>query len=209
MNKRSLVLVAAISTLAFACRSLSLAPATATPQILPTPTLVSTLAHYENEWVAFDYPSGLKVFEAGFADPIWYPTVDFGAGLVAGLGDERFFHFEKYFRSIRMLRRELPAGAEFTLIMEQIYAQPGVDHPEVLVEGALDLNGPIMVDGRAAVQKSYRIYSGEPAYDFRDIWVPADDHLYIVSISTEWTNPEDLAAFEAMGDDLLAGLQLK
>jgi hypothetical protein len=208
MNK-SLVIAAAISTLAFACRSLGLSTETPTPQILPTPTLASALDRFENEWVAFDYPSGLTVFEAGFADPIWYPTVDFGADLVAGLGDERFFGFDNYFRSIRILRRTLPAGTDFMPVMQQVYAQPGVDHPQVLVEGVLDLNGEIILDGRAAVQRSYRIYSGEPAYDFRDIWIPADDYLYIVCISTEWTNPEDFAAFEAMADDLLAGLQLK
>jgi len=209
MRTKSFVFVAAISTLAFACRSLSLSPATPTPQILPTPTMTSALAHFENEWVAFDYPSGLKVFEAGFANPIWYPTVDFGAELVAGLGDERFFGFENYYRSIRILRRTLPAGSDFMPIMQQVYAQPGVDHPQVLVEGVLDLNGGIMLDGRAAIQKSYRIYSGEPAYEFRDIWIPVDDQLFILTIATEWTNPEDFAAYEAMGDALVAGLHLK
>jgi len=209
MKNKSLVLAAAISASVLACRSLSLSTPTPTPGILPTPTMVSALAHFENEWVAFDYPSGLKVFEAGFADPVWYPTLDFGAELVAGLGDERFFGFEMYFRSIRILRRELPAGADFTPVMEQVYAQPGVDHPQVLVEGALDLNGQVTVDGRAATQKSYRIYSGEPAYELRDVWIPAGDGVYIVSIITQWTNPDDLTAFEAMADSLLQSLVIK
>jgi hypothetical protein len=154
-------------------------------------------------------PRALGLACTGFSDPIWYPTVDFGAELVAGLGDDRFFGSETYFRSIRILRRELPAGADFTLTIEQIYTQRGVDHPQVLVEGALDLNGPITVDGRAAVQKSYRIYSGEPAYDFRDIWIPVDDHLYIVTIATQWTNPDDLNAFESSAADLLGSLVIK
>ena len=209
MKQRGIVLVAAFSTLAFACRSLSLFPATPTPQILPTPTLASALAHFENKWVAFDYPAGWALFEAGFENPIWYPTVDFGASLVAGLGDDRFFGFGSYYRSIRVLRRDLPATADLNGIMAAVYAQSGAKYPWPLVAGGLDLDGAITIGRQAVVQRSYRIYSGEPAYDLCDIWIPGDTDLYIVNIATEWTNPEDVAAFEATAADLLASLVIK
>jgi len=60
-----------------------------------------------------------------------------------------------------------------------------------------------------AVQKELCIYSGEPAYELRDVWIRVDNEFYIVSIGTEWTNPEDFDAFESMADDLLESLVIK
>ena len=209
MQIRGSIIVCVLIASALACQTsaVPLAPPTAT--LAPTPTLGSGLSHFENEWVAFDHPAGLTVYEAGFTAVIWYPHIDFGGELVAGLGDERFFGFGNYYRSIRIVRRVLPPASDLARIMGDVYAQAGVKYPWPLVDGALDLNGPITIDGRDAIQKSYRIYSGEPAYELRDIWIPISDEVYIVCIITEWTNPEDFAAFEALAHDLLESLDIK
>jgi hypothetical protein len=77
------------------------------------------------------------------------------------------------------------------------------------VDGVLDLSGSISIDARDAIQKSYRIYSGEPAYDLRDIWIPVEDAIFIISIATEWTNPDEFAAFETLADKLLRSLEFR
>ena len=209
MNTRFAFGGAVLFVATIACETVNLPLATATPPVLPTATLISASAHFENEWVAFDHPQGLTVYAAGFEDPIWYPTVDFGGELVAGLGDERFFGFDNYYRSIRILRRRSAPGADLEGIMADVYAQTGPEHAWPLVDGVLNLDGPITIDGHDAVQKSYRIYSGEPAYELRDVWIRVDNEFYIVSIGTEWTNPEDFDTFESMADDLLESLVIK
>ena len=206
MPSRTHILLTLPITLALVCRTLTLPFTPATPTVAPTATLDMNLLHFENQWVAFDYPAGLQLHQAGFETIIWYPYVDLGGKLVVGLGDERFFGFGNYYRSVRIMRQSLPPGADLTVIMAEAYEQRGVKHPWPLMEGALDANGPISIDGRDAIQKSYRIYSGEPAYDLRDIWIPVNDELYVVTIATEWTNPEDFAAFEVLADKLLRSL---
>jgi len=209
MNIHRAVAVSVLIASALACQTFTKPLTPPTPTVAQTPILNSGLSHFENDWIAFDHPAGLTVYDAGFTAVIWYPHIDFGGELVAGLGDERFFGFGNYYRSIRIVRRVLPPASDLARIMADVYAQSGVKYPWPLVNGALDLNGPITIDGRDAIQKSYRIYSGEPAYELRDIWIPIKDEVYIVCIITEWTNPEDLAAFEALADDLLDSLDIK
>jgi hypothetical protein len=203
------MLIAMVIGSAVACQSLAPPVAAPTPSSSPRPTAASELLHFENEWISFDYPAGLTLYEAGFADVIWYPYIEFGGELVAALGDERFFGFDNYFRSIRIVRRAWSQAADLETIMAEVYAQTGVEHPWPLVDGVLDLSGSISIDARDAIQKSYRIYSGEPAYDLRDIWIPVEDAIFIISIATEWTNPDEFAAFETLADKLLRSLEFR
>jgi hypothetical protein len=75
--------------------------------------------------------------------------------------------------------------------------------------GVLNANGVITVDGLSALQRTYRVYSGEPAYELRDIWIQKDNELFIIAIWTEYTNPDDFAAFQAGADLLLESLHIK
>jgi hypothetical protein len=93
-------------------------------------------------------------------------------------------------------------------LLAESYAQPGVNHPFPLAEGVLQLNGPIDIDGHAAIQKSYRIRSGPAPYELRDIWIPVNNDVYLVCILTQWTNADDLA-FETAADAMLQSLEIK
>ena len=75
--------------------------------------------------------------------------------------------------------------------------------------GVMDTVVPVTVAGLPAFQTTYRVYIGEPAYDLRDVWIPKDDELFIVSIWTQYTNPEAIAAFQADADLLLNSLRIK
>ena len=75
--------------------------------------------------------------------------------------------------------------------------------------GILNADGLVDVNGWTGRQKTYRVYSGEPAYELRDIWIQKDDEIFILSIWTEYTNPDDFAAFQASADALLKSLQIK
>ena len=204
MRIRTSILLTLLIAAALACQAV-------TPSEVPTASPASTpdSLHFDSEWLAFDYPPNMRLFTGNDATFSPYPYIDLGGELVAGLGDDRFLGFGSYFRSIRVIRRPFPAGTNLDQLMEDLYAQPGAEHPWPLVEGPLDLNGPIAISGHEGIQKSYRIYSGEPAYDLRDVWIPVDTQLFIVSISAEWTNPDDVSAFESTADDLLDSLVIK
>ena len=67
----------------------------------------------------------------------------------------------------------------------------------------------INVNGYDAMQKAYRIYSGEPAYELRDLWLQRDNTGYLISIWTIYTNPEDYARFQAGAEVLLDSIVFK
>ena len=177
------------------------------PTASPTPFPEAMLLHYEDQVVAFDYLKGLKVYAAGDPAFVCYPDFELGGELVVGLGDPKFTGFDKYYRSIRIFHRPMPPGSNLEGIMLEAYRQAETKFPQQ--SGVLDASGPVTVDGLPAYQKTYRVYSGEPAYELRDIWVQKDHELFIVSIWTEYTNPDDFAAFEAGADVLLQSLDIK
>lgn len=212
MHIQSLFFLVVLVTPALACQGLTpptLVPATT----ITSPTAASTsnanpkLVHFENEWVAFDYPGEFKLHQAGDAAFHWYPDLDLGGELVAGLGDPTEFAYEQYFRSLRIMRRAMPAGSDLQKIMADTY-DPGRQRLP-LQEGMLKATGPVTVSGLPAYQKTYRVYSGEPAYDLRDIWVQHDGTLYTIAIATGWHNPDSFAAFQALADRWLQSLKIK
>jgi hypothetical protein len=201
MNKRALVIAAVLMILTLACNSL----------IKPTPTLgpptQPAILHFENDVVSFDYPEGMEVNSAGNPTFKSYPDIELGGELIVGLGDPRFAAFDEYFRSIRIIRQTMPPDSNLEAIMLETYRAAEPHFPQD--RGVLDATGVITVDGLDAFQKTYRVYSGEPAYELRDVWIPRGDDLFIVAIWTEYTNPDDFAAFEAGGDLLLRSLGIK
>jgi len=182
---------------------------TPTPEPTPSPTLfpASLILHFENDVVAFDYLEELMVYNAGDATFQVYPDFKLGDDLVVGLGDPRFIGFDNYYRSIRILRQTIPAGSNLETIMFDTYREAEKKFPQE--NGILNANGVITFNGFTAVQRTYRVYSGEPAYELRDIWTQKDNEIFIIAIWTEYTNPDDFAAFEAGADLLLQSLLIK
>ena len=180
-----------------------------TPEPTPSPSPYpdSMLLHFENDVVAFDYLKGMKLYTTGDPAFVCYPDIQLGGELVVGLGDPKFINFDTYFRSIRIFRLPMPPGSNLEATFLEAYRQAEKKLP--LQNGVLDANGPVTVAGLAALQKTYRVYSGEPAYELRDIWVQKDDVLFVVSIWTEYTNPDDFAAFQAIADMFINSLQIK
>jgi hypothetical protein len=177
------------------------------PTASPTPFPTSMLLHFENDVVAFDYLKGMKTYSATDSTFQCYPDFQLGGELVAGLGDPKFTGFGNYYRSIRIFRQQIPSGSNLESIMLEAYRVAGEHFQQE--NGILNANGPITVSGLSAVQRTYRVYSGEPAYEMRDIWIQRDNELYIIAIWTEYTNPDDFAAFQAGADVLLESLQIK
>jgi len=201
---RRITILAVLTTFALACEALALP---AFPTAAPTSSADPTLQHFEDQWVAFDYPQGLDVYEGLDPSFKWSLDVDVGGEQVVGLGDSQARANGVYLRSIRITHRGLPADQEIQKTMQETYES---------FEALYDTNEPLLappqttiVDGVRAYQKSYRIFWGEPAYDFRDVWVPHNDALYIVAILVRWSNPDALAEFNAVADGLLRSLVIK
>ena len=101
----------------------------------------------------------------------------------------------------------MPSGLDLQAMMQAAYDQVEPRFPQN--QGTLDTTGPVTIDGYSAYQKTYRVYSGEPAYELRDIWVQKDSEIFLVSIWSEYTNPEDFAEFQADANLLLVSLDIK
>ena len=212
MNPRHLIIPTVLITFALACQGITLT-ATPTPTGNVKPTMPSTsssgsgLQHFENQWVAFDYPKNLKAYTADDKSFRWYPELDLGGELLAGLGDPEVYAYEMYFRSIRIMRRAKPAGYDLQKMMSETY--DGVAQRNPIYDGALRASGPVTVSRMPAYQKTYRVFSGEPAYDLRDIWVEHYGVVDIIAIATAWHNPDNFAQFELMADGILKSLVIK
>jgi hypothetical protein len=209
MNTRSnhylAILMAFTILLATACNTIPLFPKP-TPSPLPYATKEPKLLHFENEIVAFDYPAGMKIYSAMDSTFQCYPDFEFGGEMVVGLGDPNFTDFGNDYRSIRIFHQQIPAGSNLEAIMLDAY-RVAEEHFQQ-ENGILNANGPITVYGLSAVQRTYRVYSGEPAYEMRDIWIQRDNEIYIIAIWTEYTNPDDFAAFQAGAELFVNSLRI-
>jgi len=181
--------------------------ATPEPTPLPTPIPAAMLLHFENNIVAFDYLKGMTLYSNNTPAFICYPAIDFGGETVVGLGDSRFFDFGTYSRSIRITRLVIPSGSNLEVIFSETYRKAEKKFPTE--EGILATNRLVDVNGWTGLQKTYRVYSGEPAYELRDIWLQKGNEIFILSIWTVYTNADDFAAFQASAEVLLKSLQIK
>ena len=170
------------------------------------PTSTPALLHFENEVVAFDYMEGMDLHADGGAALKCIPDFQLGGELVVGLGGLKLGS-DRYFRSIRIFRQPMLSDSNLETIMQEAYLR--ADPYKVWSPGVMDTALPVTVAGLPAIQTTYRIYIGEPAYELRDVWVQKEDKLFIVAIWTQYTNPEAIAAFQANADLLLNSLQLK
>lgn len=180
---------------------------TPTPTPTPTPYPAALLSHYEDSRVAFDYPTGMTIFQPGDALSTSYPDFNLGGDLLIGVGDPVQLHFEKYHRSIRIHRLALKDATLFEL--QYLDAYVPIEKKYSPGPGLLTLPGKISIGGWDALQKTYRIYSGEPAYELRDIWLPKGKEVFIISIYTIYTSPEDFSLFQSGADAFINSLILK
>jgi hypothetical protein len=180
---------------------------TPTPTAIPTSYPATLLKHFENNIVSFDYPQHMVIFQPGDPHSMCFPDHLLGGELVVGMGDSAYLDRDKYYRSIRIYRLALPAGSNFELIFMESYRP--MEKKYVLKPGVLELPSRIDIGGWTAIQKTYRITHGEPAYELRDIWIPKGDQIYILSIWTVFTNPEDFSQFQSGADAFLNSLVLK
>ena len=178
-----------------------------TTTLAPTSFPASETLHYENDVVAFDYLRRMKVFEAG--DPTFqcHPSFPLGGDFVVAIGDPKFASSGSYYRCIMVYRQPMLPGSNLETIMLEAYRQAEAKVPRH--KGEMDATGPVAVAGLSGFQWTYRIFWGEPAYELRDVWVPKAGELFIISISTRYTNPDDFAAFQAGADVLLGSLRIK
>ena len=180
---------------------------TMTPTPAPTPYPSSLLLHYEDDAVAFDYPLELKAHAVADAAYAVYPDYHLAGELMVGLGDPAFLTFDKYHRSISISEMEVPQGSSIELLWMEAYQDIEEKyHPQ---ESAFELPTLVNVNGYDAMQKSYRIYSGEPAYELRDLWLQKENRGFLISIWTIYTNPQDYERFQSGADALLDSIVFK
>jgi hypothetical protein len=157
--------------------------------------------------VAFDYPLELIVHQAADKAYVVYPDYRLAGELVVGLGDPQFLTFDKYHRSISIYKMEVPKGGSIELIWMEAYNKIQDKYkPQESTFGRPTLTN---VNGYDAMQRTYRIYSGEPAYELRDLWLQRESAGYLISIWTIYTNPEDYARFQAGAEALLDSVVFK
>jgi len=207
---RPSIIASVLVTAILACQTLTPGPppepGPAKPSPAPTVPFSQRQAHFENQWVAFDHPEGLEVYAAGDATFLSYLDIDLGGDLVVGLGDPRLAHSGRYWRSIRILRRALPAGMDLTQLMTETYAQWILERASPPIGGEPGADGPVTVNARGAVQKVYRV---DPSYEHRDIWIPVNAEVFIISIGYMWTTYQDVTDFNALADGILRTLVIK
>ncbi len=167
---------------------------------LPTATTEPRFLHLDNGQVAFDYPEGMQLYAAGDPAFVTYP-IQLGGELVADVADPHFIYSGKVVaRFIALFRQPLPSGSNVEQVMQKAYGE------QLIQKGVLNADGPVTLAGLPAVQKTYRVYSGEPAYDMRDIWFGVNGQIYRLSIWTQFTNTEDFRAFQSTADALIESL---
>ena len=177
------------------------------PTASPTPYPAALLAHYENNLLSFDYPQGMIVLLSGDTPSACFPDIPFGGERLAGLGEPRFLVNGTYYRSIQITRRPMLPGSALEVVVVDFYEQAQAKlHQE---PATLASTGPVTVAGQTGFQWAYRVTAGEPTYELRDVWLERNDQLYIISIWSEYTNPDDFWAFQSGAQALLGSLMIK
>jgi hypothetical protein len=180
---------------------------TPAPTSSPTPFPAALLIHYEASLLSFDYPRGLSLLPAGESPSDCFPNIPFGGQRLVGLGDPRFLSSGIYYRCIQITRLLMPSGSNLEAVMLAVYDQAKVKYPQD--PSSLATTGAVTVSGQTGFQWAYRITAGEPTYELRDGWLEKDGQVYIISIWTEYTNPDDFWVFQSGAQAFLDSLIVK
>ena len=177
------------------------------PTASPTPYPAVLLTHYEDNLLSFEYPRGMIVLLSGETSPACFPDIPFGGERLVGLGEPRFLVNGIYYRSIQITRRPMPPGSNLEAVLLDVYEQAQARFPQE--PATLASTGPVTVAGQTGFQWAYRVTAGEPIYELRDVWLELNGQLYIISIWSEYTNPDDFWAFQSGAQALLDSLIIK
>jgi hypothetical protein len=180
---------------------------TLSPTASPTPYPAALLTNYENNLLSFEYPQGMIVLTSGDTRSACFPDISFGGERLGGLGEPRFLVNGIYYRSIQITRRPMPAGSNLEAVMLDVYEQAKVNFPQE--SSTLASTGPVPVAGQTGFQWAYRVTAGELTYELRDVWLERNGQLFIISIWSEYTNPDDFWAFQSGAQTLLDSLVIK
>jgi hypothetical protein len=180
---------------------------TPAPTALPTRYPSALLTHYDDNQLAFDYPQGLIILTSWQSDSNCFPDIHFGGEWLVGLGEPRFLVSSIYYHSIQITRLPMSSGSNLEAVMLNVYEQAQARFPQE--PSTLATTGSVSIAGQTGFQWAYRVTTGEPTYELRDIWLELDNQFYIISIWTEYTNPDDFWAFQSGAQALLDSLAIK
>ncbi len=180
---------------------------TPAPTASPTSYPAALLIHYEDNQLAFDYPQGMTLLPTGQSASACFPGIPFGGERLVGLGEPRFLDGDIYYRSIQITRLPMPPGSNLEAVLLAVYEQAEDKHPQE--PSSVLSTGPVPVAGTTGLQWAYRVTAGEPTYELRDIWVELEGQITIISIWTEYTNPDDFWAFQSGAQALVDSLIFK
>jgi hypothetical protein len=184
-------------------------PEEPTPATTASPTAypANLLNPYDYNQLSFHYPKEMIVLRSGYTPLTCFPDIPFGGERLVGLGEPRFLVKDIFYRSIQVTLRPMPAGSNLEAVMLDVYEQAKAKYPQE--PSSLASTGPVTVAGQTGFQWAYRVTAGEPTYELRDVWLEKDGQLYIISIWTEYTNPDDYLEFQSGAQALLDSLAIK
>jgi putative hemolysin len=159
-----------------------------TPVVTPGPSGVKL---FENDQITFSYPQEWKLFTGSLAEIKPMPDTDLGAVFIAGVGDPEDQVRNVYLTSVFFMMKDIPSGSSLKEVYNKTYQNMPNIFPVNLKVITLILNGLQSID------RTYRVFWGEPAYELRDIWMEANGKAYILACRTEWMNPDHFANTQA------------
>jgi hypothetical protein len=177
------------------------------PTASSTPYPAAQLVQYEDDQLSFNYPRGMVVFRSGDTPSVCFPDIPFRGERLIGLGEPRLLTNGIYYRSIQITRKPMPPGSNLESVVLDVYNQAKAKHPQE--PASLASTGPVSAAGQTGFQWAYRVTAGEPTYELRDIWLERSGQLYIISIWTEYTNPDDFWSFQSGAQAMLDSLIIK
>jgi hypothetical protein len=175
---------------------------TSTPTLLPTIITNAELLFYENEWVSFEFPKWMKLYDT--IDPSFATDpIDLGGDLLVGLADPNYISDGSVKRSIAVFYYPSLGGADLDRAIELTYGDT------TFHKGILKGDGALFLAGLPAIQKTYQIEADGVSYELRDIWYKEDTQVYRLSIWTPYVNQDDFTAFQSLSDTLIKSMKVK
>lgn len=202
MKIRCIKIFSILILMLIACRAL---PFISTTPRTPEETVTPEILLFENEMVSFSYPANMLVYDSG--DPAFttYPiNAELGGRLVAGLADPKAVYPNGLlYKTVSIFQYSDLPYTTLNEIVDNVYDVIVRPYPEQ------DVIDQVTSAGLPALQITYMVFAGEPAYKNRDIWIEKDDLVFRVSAWTMWSNPDSYSAFETLSDQIIKSLIIK
>lgn len=153
--------------------------------------------------VAFQYPQEWQALTNNVESLKPAPAIDMKATYLAGIWDTARSPGGFPLAAVLLLSKEIPSGST----LRQVYDRTYLEQPQIIPVGLEET--VINLSGREAINRRYRVFWGEPAYEFRDIWFAVDGVAYILFCHAEWTNPEDMEIIYSVWESVIQSLTIK